>query len=256
MPPGVEEIISRGGFYIGKLNENMVLKYASDANDPIYLTSIKIESRLLQLLGYHPHIIQSRGLVEDGLLLKYYPNGNLYKHLAAHPFVRMDQRLEWCKQLVDTVGHMHSKRIIHCDITLPNILLDENHNIILADFQGLLVSDYGRVMLDGMSREPSKSYMPREDSLHADVHTDLFAVGSAIYHIIVGHEVFPELRSRGDEKEIGRRFKRRIFPPDDYVASHIVERCWKGQYSCAAEIAAEISEVQAVSKAVEEAQKD
>ncbi|KAJ5782100.1 hypothetical protein N7457_003874 [Penicillium paradoxum] len=254
IPPGVEQIISRSTCHIGKLNENTVLKYAPNHNSPLDLMTIKIEARLLHMLGPHPRIIQSHGLAEDGLMLKYYPNGDLHAYLAAHPFVSMERRLEWCKQLVDTVGYVHSRRIIHCDITLSNLLLDENHDIILADFQGLLVASNGKVLLDGLSREPSKSFMPRRHNT-ADVHTDLFAVGSAIYHLVVGHDVFPELDSVEDEAEIGNRFKNGVFPPDDYVAGHIVERCWRGLYSCAAEVSTDISEVQAVSKAVEEAQR-
>lgn len=256
IPPGVEEVISRGSCHIGRLNDTMVLKYASDFNDPGYLMSIKVENRILQLLGPHPRIIESKGLAEDGLILKYYPNGTLRNYIKNHPYETLERRLEWCKQLVDTLSFVHSKRVIHCDICLHNILLDENFDIILADFQGLVISSTtGRTMLDGLTRECAKSYMPRENLYSASFKTDLFAVGSAIYHLIVGHEVFPELDSFDDEKEINGRFINGHFPKNDYVASHIVERCWRGEYASAAEISIDIAEAQAATKAVDEVMK-
>lgn len=256
IPPGVEEVISRGSCHIGRLNDTMVLKYASDFNDPGYLMSIKVENRILQLLGPHPRIIESKGLAEDGLILKYYPNGTLRNYIKNHSYETLERRLEWCKQLVDTLSFVHSKRVIHCDICLHNILLDENFDIILADFQGLVISSTtGRTMLDGLTRECAKSYMPRENLYSASFKTDLFAVGSAIYHLIVGHEVFPELDSFDDEKEINARFINGHFPKNDYVASHIVERCWRGEYASAAEISIDIAEAQAATKAVDEVMK-
>ncbi|KAJ5807593.1 BR serine/threonine-protein kinase [Penicillium robsamsonii] len=253
IPPGVEEVISRGSCHIGKLNDTMVLKYASDFNDPGYLTSVKVENRILTILGAHPRIAESKGLAEDGLILKYYPNGTLRTYIKNHPHETLERRLEWCKQLVDTLSYVHSKSVIHCDICLHNILLDENYDIILTDFQGLLISiTTGRTLLDGLTRECAKSYMPRENVYFASVRTDLFAVGSAIYHLIAGHEVFPELDSFDDEKVINARFVSGEFPKNDYVASHIVERCWRGEYESAAEISVDIAQVQATTKAVEE----
>ncbi|CAI7596005.1 unnamed protein product [Penicillium glandicola] len=254
IPPGVEEVLSRGSCHVGKLNETMVLKYASDFNDPGYLMSIKVENRILQIIGPHPRIVEYKGLAEDGLILKYYPNGTLRNHIKNHPYETLERRLEWCKQLVDTLSFVHSKRVIHCDICLHNILLDENFNIILADFQGLLISaTTGLTLLDGLTRECAKSYMPREHTYEASVRTDLFAVGSAIYHLVAGHEVFPELDNIDDERVIYARFANGEFPKDDYVGSHIVESCWKGEYVSAAEISADIAELQAATKAVDEA---
>ncbi|KAJ5927543.1 hypothetical protein N7516_009316 [Penicillium verrucosum] len=252
MPPGVEEVISRGSCHIGRLNDETVLKYASDFNDPNYLMSIKIEYRILQILGPHPRIIETKGLAEDGLILKYYPNGTLRDYIKNHPYETLTRRLEWCKQIVDTLSFVHSKRVIHCDICLHNVLLDDNFDVILADFQGLVISrETGLTMLDGLTRECAKSYMPRENIWSASYRTDLFALGSAIYHLINGHEVFPELDSFDDEKIISARFIDVEYPTNDYVAGNIVEKCWRGEYSSAAEISIDIAEIQAAVRVVD-----
>ena len=229
----------------------MVLKYASDANDPDYLRSIKVEGRLLLMIGPHPRIIETMGLAEDGLLLKYYPNGTLLDHIRKQPDETLERRLEWSNQLLDALAFVHSRNVVHCDICLRNIFLDDNFNIILADFQGLYVSSSsGMTLMDGMTREPPKSFMPRESVYGASVHTDLFAVGSTIYQLITGHEVFPELDGFDDEELITARFINEEFPPNNYVASHIVEKCWRGEYACAAEILVDIAAVQAVEQSM------
>jgi hypothetical protein len=48
----------------------------------------------------------------------------------------------------------------------------------------------GETLLDGLSRERSKSYMPRDHGDFACVKTDLYAPGSAIYFLMTEHEVF------------------------------------------------------------------
>ncbi|KAF4765485.1 hypothetical protein HAV15_003926 [Penicillium sp. str.  len=256
IPPGVEEVISRGSCHVGRLNDKSVLKYASDFNDPNYLMSIKVEYRILQILGPHPRIVESKGLAEDGLILKYYPNGTLRNYLKNHPYESLERRIDWCEQIVDTVCFVHSKRVIHCDICVHNILLDDNFDIVLADFQGLVISrETGLTMLDGLTRECAKSYMPRENLWSASYQTDLFALGSALYHLINGHEVFPELDNFDDEKIISARFANGEYPKNDYVGGHIVEKCWRGEYASAVEVSIDIAEIQSAVKFVDEALK-
>ncbi|KAJ5757156.1 uncharacterized protein N7511_007338 [Penicillium nucicola] len=272
LPPGVREIISSGGCIVGLFGEipvandpnkpspicTKVLKYTKDENDRNYLTSIKVEARILDILyklGPHPSIMQSEGLTEDGLVLKYYPNGDMREYLIRFPNVSLEIRLDWCQQLVAAVSFVHSKNVIHCDIDVSNILLDTNLNIILCDFQGILKNSAGTYLLDGLSREGPKSSMPRPSLNYAGEITDIFAVGSAMYHIITGSEVFPELDSVRHNVEIQHRFRNAQFPRDDYVCSHIIEKCWRGLYSSIDEVGEEVFQMQSASWAGDVAQK-
>lgn len=105
----------------------------------------------------------------------------------------------------------------------------------------MLKSANGETLLDGLSRECSKSYMPRCHGDYACVKTDLFALGSAIYFIMTGHEVFPELDSLEDDEEISLRFQNGVFPIDSHCCSHITEKCWKQEYKSADDIVSDIS---------------
>ena len=222
-PPGVSEIIGRGGeSFIGVLDESTVLKYPCIPGNN---ESIQTEARLLEVIGSHPRIIATEGLTKHGLVLQRASNGCLNDYIASQPAISFDRKLLWCKQAAEAVSVIHGKHVIHCDINLRNLLLDENLDLLLADFQGMLKSVDGKVILDGLSRECSKSYMPRPHGDYACVTTDIFALGSAIYFIMVGHEIFPELDSLEDDEEILSRFQNGMFPTDNYACCEITEKC-------------------------------
>ncbi|RDL37460.1 Uncharacterized protein BP5553_04893 [Venustampulla echinocandica] len=241
-PDGIKRIIGRGGqSYIGVVNESTVLKYPTI---PGTTSNLQVESQLLEILGNHPRIIGSKGLTDDGLLLEYAVNGDLNSYIAANPGTSLDQRLQWCRQAAEAVEYLHKKRVIHCDINLRNLLLDKNLDLKLADFQGMHKSCDGDVLLDGLSRECTKSFLPRAHGDYADVKTDLFALGSAIYFIMMGHEVFPDLDSNEDEEEIERRFRSSQFPIDPQGCSAITNKCWTQEYGSSQEVVDDITAVQ------------
>ncbi|KAF2692041.1 kinase-like protein [Lentithecium fluviatile CBS 122367] len=184
-----------------------------------------------------PRIVQSRGLMTgDGLLLDFAPNSNLHDYLTARPEASLERRLAWCIQLAEAVAYVHSKRILHCDLRHDNILLDLHLHLKLADFQGQHFSANGEILLDGVSLEPTKAYLPRKPANHASIRTDLFALGSALYVIMMVHEVFSHLDGFKDEDKITRRFSAGEFPLDPHICATITEKCWKQLYSSARQV--------------------
>ncbi|KKK14358.1 hypothetical protein ARAM_007758 [Aspergillus rambellii] len=248
-PPGVSEIIGRGGeCFIGAINDSTVLKYPCIPGNH---ESIHIEAQILDVLGSHPRIIASKGLTEYGLILQRASNGSLSDYIISGSFIPSHRRLLWCKQAAEAVSYIHSKHVIHCDINLRNFLLDKDFDLLLADFQGMLKSVNGKILLDGLSRECSKSYMPRCHGDYACVKTDLFALGSAIYFIMTGHEVFPELDSLDDDEEILSRFQNGLFPIDKHACYDITDKCWRQQYQSADDVASDLSLIQASKRVAE-----
>jgi hypothetical protein len=82
-----------------------------------------------------------------------------------------------------------------------------------------------------------KSFMPRHDKDSAIVKTDIFALGSTIYHIIIGHRPFPELDTIDDDAEFLYRYKEGYFPPlEAELGGKVIRKCWEGRYNSAMEI--------------------
>ncbi|KAF1842061.1 kinase-like protein [Cucurbitaria berberidis CBS 394.84] len=241
LPPTVKRIIARGGdCWIGEIDETTVLKYPQVQGKPY--PELQIEAKMLSVLGRHPRIVQSKGLTKDGLLLEFAPNGNLHDYLTANPDTSLEQRVTWCMQATEAVRFIHSKRILHCDLRHDNFLLDAKLDLKLADFQGQHFSADGEILLDGLSLESTKAYLPRTPADHARIKTDLFALGGVIYFIMMGHEVFPDLDSSNDEQEIERRFRAGDFPADQHAFSKITGNCWKLCYSSAQQVLADLQD--------------
>jgi hypothetical protein len=67
-----------------------------------------------------------------------------------------------------------------------------------------LLGSNGEILYNGEVAENAEAFMPRDDKNLASVKTDIFALGSTIYHIVKGHRPFSELIAIDDEDEIWR----------------------------------------------------
>jgi len=151
--------------------------------------------------------------------------------------VSSQMRLKWAMEATEGVSEMHRRGVLHCNIHPNNMLLDNNLDVKLCDFQGKLLNLDGTVRLEGSSSEDAKSSMPRSDPNLATRKTDIFALGSAIYFIMKGHQPFEELDSFNDAERIEMKFRLRQFPcPDELLAGEVVYKCWTGDYDTAEEV--------------------
>ena len=51
-------------------------------------------------------------------------------------------KLRWVKQLFDAVRFIHSRSVLHDDISCNNIFLDDDLNVKLGDFAGSVIDDH------------------------------------------------------------------------------------------------------------------
>lgn len=87
---------------------------------------------------------------------------------------------------------------------------------------------------DGLARENIKSFMPRADPNYSDRKTDIFALSSAFYYIMQGHEPFPDLDPFDDEELIEARLASRQFPElESLLMNRVTHKCWAGDYDSA-----------------------
>lgn len=253
------EIIGVGSRnYIGLVDEATVLKYPHLPRGPPPAKASKIyerwrsdaedgldaEEKMLQAIGPHPRIVGFKARRDDGgLLLEYMANGMVGSYL--HEKTSIWQRLQWTLQATEAVAFIHSRDVLHCDLNVYNMLLDAGLNIKLCDFQGRLLSPNGdRVLCNGGSSEGTKYSMPRADPEDASRKSDIFALGSVMYFLMTGHEVYPGLHHASDEDEIVRRFQHGDFPPiDTALGREIMYRCWLGEYESAQDMANDVADL-------------
>ena len=134
----------------------------------------------------------------------------------------LDLQIRWIRQVGDALRHVHSKKVVHGDISCNNIFLDEHLDARLGDFAGSSIDGSELYVACSDSHEPPWSGTPEK--------ADIFALGSVYYHIMTGKPPYHELP--GDE--IRDLYERGLFPETrslGWVGS-IIERCWKGIYDC------------------------
>jgi len=247
--PGVTAIIASSfSYFLGRIDDNTVLKYPHEENPDIDTQArLTIEAQIYKILGDHDRIVKFKGGDGRGICLEYAINGSVAQYLnQTNVTPTTSQRFKWAQQAAEGMAYIHKMGVLHCDTNSNNLLLDKNLNIKFADFQGRYLSSDGTIILNGLSSENVKSFMPRSDPNYADHKTDIFALGSAIYYMMTGHETFPELNSfdDDDEAEIMARYKSGQFPDlDVHLGGGIVRRCWEGAYGSASEVADELQEV-------------
>ncbi|EXJ87312.1 CAMK/CAMKL/KIN4 protein kinase [Capronia epimyces CBS 606.96] len=107
------------------------------ASNPTRLPKIYREISILRDLA-HPNIVRLHEMVETeryiGIILEYASGGELFDYILNHRYLKDPAARRLFAQLVSGVGYLHKNGIVHRDLKLENLLLDQNRNIIITDF--------------------------------------------------------------------------------------------------------------------------
>src|SRR5579859_6982050 len=190
-PSIVSTVLERGSHsYIGLLQDDpsSVLKWPATAHRETTL-SFETEKQAYQLLGQHRYIVTCRWASEAGICLEYCPTGSIRNYYKSHELPDIAQRLLWCHQTVTAVAYIHSKGLVHCDISTRNILLTPNMDVKLCDF-GSTVPE-GKSMHGSAEAHYGGARLPNDAK--ASLTYDLFCMGALFYEVIGGKQPFEEL---------------------------------------------------------------
>jgi len=230
-PPGVSKLISGGNTaHLGLLPDGTVLKYVHDRDDRWAKKALDVEHQILTALGTHPRLVHYLGKHDHGLRFQYEANGDIRRYFCSTDFniIPVQKRNEWVRQAAESIAHIHSKGVIHCDIHPNNFLLDEKMNLRLCDFAGSLFGE-----LDGKGMESTPFFLPRDPLSTPNPKTDLFALRSVMYYIMAGREPYHGL----SEDEITARFSRGEFPSvDEFECGQTISGCWNRKFKSAQEV--------------------
>lgn len=87
---------------------------------------------------HHPNIVKLEDVLQDhhhiGIILDFASGGEMYNYLQSKRHLDENEGARLFAQLVSGVHYLHSKGIVHRDLKLENLLLDNKRNIVITDF--------------------------------------------------------------------------------------------------------------------------
>jgi serine/threonine protein kinase len=104
--------------------------------------------------------------------------------------------LRWADELLDALGYLHTRRIVHHDIKPRNIRLDADGRAMLVDF-GL--AQHVSALGDGGDFGYTAAYAPPEQvrGKPTDGRSDLYALAATMYELLVRTSPPPALSRAG-----------------------------------------------------------
>ena len=95
-------------------------------------------ARFLKVIGYSPVPFawaKRSGKVYEAMFvaMELVVNGELFDYMNSYPFREQIAHF-YFKQLIEGVELMHGEGLVHRDLKMENLLLDENFNMKIADF--------------------------------------------------------------------------------------------------------------------------
>ena len=157
------------------------------------MAKILYETNLMRKLN-HPNITKILETFEDDkyilIIMEYINGGNLFS------FVKKRRKLSekiskfLFRQIIEGIQHIHSKKIVHRDIKLENILIDLNNNIKICDFGiGIMLESEDELIHDQCG---TPMYMAPEIILNSKKYgykgypVDIWSAGIALYIMLSG----------------------------------------------------------------------
>jgi Neu-associated kinase len=154
------------------------------AKDDAYVhRNLRREAKLLQMLRQR-NIIQLLEVVETDnsyyLVTELCKGGELMDHICKQQHLDEDEVRKYVRQIVLAVHHFHMAGIVHRDLKVENLLLDENMDVKIIDFG--LSNTYG-------TPAPTNGYIVPTDHCHTQCGSPAYAAPELLGHKNYGPEV-------------------------------------------------------------------
>lgn len=232
---------------------NIVRKFPEESKFPRDPTvAIRNERAMYREIGDHPRIARWIPSPSDDYIdVECYLYGNLFDHMTMYrDQTSIQMVVEWGRQIIEAVGALHAKGIVHSDLNLRHVLLDNDLNIRLAGFNA--ASHFGEFSL---GYEKTTHFAPRDSRDPPSVQTDLFALGSTLYELAHGKapygSTYPKRPASSDpeaymnylrrhaeaEERIYLSFRDKVFPDlADSFCELTIHGCWDKRFTSAEDI--------------------
>lgn len=193
----VEKVVGHGGFattYRGKDLQNGDVVAVKECRNiqPRELERIRREARILGELSGSKGIVHIRDYIESDdaayIIMDYADGVTLKAYVEQNGALQADRAVDLLKPVMDSVQNIHSKGLLHRDISPDNIVLGPQGTLKLLDFgaaRSVVAEDDQKTMT--MVLKPG--YAPEEQYRSQEAQgtwTDVYALCATLYFCITG----------------------------------------------------------------------
>jgi serine/threonine protein kinase len=190
---------------------------------------IEREKRVYQRLGSeYKGVLRYYGDLENALILQYAANGSIRQYFAgqASP-APLHLQIRWIHQITASITFIHSKNVMHGDISCNNVFLDEELNTKLGDFGRSPIDDEPPLVCYETSHE-----LPNHEGVSDK--SEIFALGSTFYEVMTGSKPYKGLL----DQAICDKYSQGNFPSLTSLPAFkdIIAQCWGQNYTSVHEL--------------------
>ena len=213
-------------FFIEGSKEKRAIKIISKSriNDPQSKSAFEYEKKFNELLDFK-YLCKCHNIIEDEqntyFILDYMPNQTLDQLAKKRKLTELEIK-HYCFELLLALEYLHKMNIIHRDIKLSNVLLNENMEVRLCDF-GLAIENGFKEQksICGTFNYIAPELFNKRGGIKYSFKTDIWAFGILMYSLFYNKIPF----KKENEKKFDFNFNNieSAFPKDIHISKEAKE---------------------------------
>jgi carbon catabolite-derepressing protein kinase len=157
-------------------------------------TRVKREFEYLRALR-HPHIVKLYEVIStptDIIFVMEYAGGELFNHIVSYGSLPEPKARRFFQQLISGLEYSHRLKIVHRDLKLENVLIDDDMNLKIADFGLSAVISDGAFLTTSCGSPNYAAPEVLRGGMYAGPEIDVWSAGVILYVMLCGRLPFED----------------------------------------------------------------
>lgn len=134
------------------------------------------------------------------LILEFIDGKTIHQLISSHQYIRIDTMMEIIQQITNALTYIHQKKVVHRDITLKNIMIDQSGRVYLIDFGNVAKFDSKITDVIDIQRVGTEPFYPPLDKVGSFPAYDYYSLAVLIYAMYTGKHVIGRKQERVKEE--------------------------------------------------------